>query len=108
MRVAHWEVSPGKVVQAWTFNGIAPGPRIDLEVGEKIQVPVKNDLEIATDVHWHGLNVAWLVARGRRRVRYRGVIRNQTGLTTRVAAINLRRLVNLGLDHNSQGWVIAT
>ena len=30
-------------------------------------------------------------------IRYRGVERNQLALTMRVAAINLRRLVNLGL-----------
>lgn len=52
-------------------------------------------------------SIAWLVAKGNRRVRYRGVQRNQHGLTTRVAAINLRRLVNLGLDHDDQGWLLA-
>lgn len=52
-------------------------------------------------------SIAWLVARGNRRVRYRGVARNQLGLSLRVAAINLRRLVNLGLDHDV-GWVLAT
>ena len=36
---------------------------------------------------------------GHRRVRYRGVERNQLGLSIRAAAINLRRLVNLGLNH---------
>lgn len=50
-------------------------------------------------------SLAWLVARGNRRVRYRGVTRNHHALTLRVAAINLRRLVTLGLDHH-QGWVI--
>ncbi len=52
-------------------------------------------------------SIAWLVADGHRRVRYRGVARNQLGLSMRVAAINLRRLVNLGLDHDG-GWVLAT
>jgi IS5 family transposase len=52
-------------------------------------------------------SIAWLVAAGHRRVRYRGVTRNQMGLAHRVAAINLRRLINLGLDHNG-GWVLAT
>jgi IS5 family transposase len=52
-------------------------------------------------------SLAWLVARGHRRVRYRGVSRNQLGLSHRVAAINLRRLVNLGLDHDGR-WVLAT
>jgi IS5 family transposase len=52
-------------------------------------------------------SIAWLVARGNRRLRYRGIARNQLGLAHRVAAINLRRLVNLGLDHRG-GWVLAT
>ncbi len=50
-------------------------------------------------------SIAWLVANGHRRVRYRGVRRNQLGLSLRVAALNLRRLVNLGLDHDGR-WVL--
>jgi IS5 family transposase len=52
-------------------------------------------------------SIAWLVARGHRRVRYRGIARNQLGLSHRVAAINLRRLVILGLDHDG-AWILAT
>lgn len=52
-------------------------------------------------------SIAWLVAHGNRRVRCRGVERNQLGLSTRVAALNLRRLVTLGLDHDA-GWVLRT
>ncbi len=44
---------------------------------------------------------------GHRRVRYRGIERNQLGLAHRVAALNLRRLVNLGLDHNGRRWTLA-
>ena len=51
-------------------------------------------------------SIAWLVANRHRRVRYRGVRRNQLGLSLRVAALNLRRLVNLGLDHDGT-WVLA-
>lgn len=51
-------------------------------------------------------SLAWLVARGHRRVRYRGVTRNQLGLSTRVAAINLRRLLALGLHHTNTGWAL--
>ncbi len=51
-------------------------------------------------------SIAWVVADNHRRVRYRGVRRNQLGLSLRVAAVNLRRLVNLGLDHNGT-WVLA-
>jgi len=52
--------------------------------------------------------IAWLVADGHRRVRYRGVERNQLGLSTRAATINLRRLLNLGLTHSAGGWTLAT
>ena len=52
-------------------------------------------------------SIAWLVARGRRRVRYRGIERNQAGLSVRVAAINLRRLINLGLTRDGPHWILA-
>ena len=52
-------------------------------------------------------SIAWLVTRGHRKVRYRGVERNQQWLATRLAALNLRRLINLGLDRNELGWVIS-
>ena len=51
--------------------------------------------------------IAWVVARDNRRLRYRGVARNHQWLLTRTAALNLRRLVNLGLGHNGS-WVLAT
>ena len=43
--------------------------------------------------------LAWLT-RGNRRVPYRGVVKNNTWLHHRVAAVNLRRLLALGLNHN--------
>ena len=51
-------------------------------------------------------SIAWLVAGGHRRVRYRGLARNQLGLSVRVAAINLRRLITMGLDHTDAGWML--
>ncbi|WP_240973659.1 transposase [Nonomuraea composti] len=39
--------------------------------------------------------VAWLAARGNRRLRYRGTAANGRWLHHRAAALNLRRLVNL-------------
>jgi IS5 family transposase len=53
-------------------------------------------------------SIAWLVRRGGRKVRYRGIVRNQIGLAHRCAAINLRRLVNLGLHHTNGIWQLAT
>ena len=52
-------------------------------------------------------SIAWLVRRGGRKVRYRGIARNHIGLAHRCAAINLRRLINLGLGWNN-GWTAAT
>jgi IS5 family transposase len=51
--------------------------------------------------------IAWLVARGQRKVAYRGVERNGLWLATRLGALNLRRLVNLGLHHDGAGWALA-
>jgi IS5 family transposase len=51
--------------------------------------------------------IAWLVAHNNRRVRYRGVERNDAWLSTRAAALNLRRLINLGLDRTDTAWTIA-
>ena len=51
-------------------------------------------------------SIAWLV-RGNRRVRYRGVAKNHAWLKHRVAALNLRRLLALGLTFDQRGWQIA-
>jgi IS5 family transposase len=51
-------------------------------------------------------SLAWLVRPGRR-VAYRGLTRNRIWLAHRAAAINLQRLVNLGLTHN-RTWQLAT
>jgi len=52
--------------------------------------------------------IAWLVAHGNRRVPYRGIAKNNTWLHHRAAALNLRRLVNLGLTRTSDGtWALA-
>ena len=50
--------------------------------------------------------IAWLT-RSNRRLRYRGVTRNNNWLHNRIAAINLRRLLTLGLTHGPTGWAIA-
>ena len=52
--------------------------------------------------------IAWLVAHGNRRVPYRGVTKNNNWLHHRAAALNLRRLVNLGATRTSDGnWALA-
>ncbi len=51
-------------------------------------------------------SIAWLV-RGNRKVRYRGVARNDHWLHHRAAAINLRQLITMGLTHTGVTWAIA-
>jgi IS5 family transposase len=51
-------------------------------------------------------SLAWLVRPGRR-VAYRGTARNRIWLAHRTAAINLQRLINLGLTHDGT-WQLAT
>ena len=52
-------------------------------------------------------SIAWLVADGCRRVPYRGIQRNELWWSLRVAAVNLRRLLVLGLARHDGAWVLA-
>ena len=49
--------------------------------------------------------IAWLVRDNHRRLRYRGIERNQLGWSHRCAAVNLKRLLTLGLGYDN-GWAI--
>jgi hypothetical protein len=52
-------------------------------------------------------SLAWLT-RGNRRVPYRGVAKNDAWLHLRVAAIDLRRLLTLGLTRAAGSWAMAS
>jgi IS5 family transposase len=49
--------------------------------------------------------IAWLVRDDHRRLRYRGAERNRLGWSHRCAAVNLKRLLALGLTHDN-GWTV--
>ena len=55
--VVQWEVEPGKKVEAWTFNGVVPGPQIRVTEGDRIRMVVKNELPESTAVHFHGVEM---------------------------------------------------
>jgi FtsP/CotA-like multicopper oxidase with cupredoxin domain len=55
--ITDWEVEPGKVVEAWTYNGMVPAPSIAVEVGDKVRVVIDNQLPMGTDIHFHGVKV---------------------------------------------------
>jgi len=50
--------------------------------------------------------IAWLT-RDNRRLRYRGVVKNDHWLHHRAAALNLRRLIKLGLAYDGTAWALA-
>ena len=53
--IAKWEVEPGRIVDAWTYNGTVPAPMIKLNVGDHIRVILHNKLPVNQDIHWHGI-----------------------------------------------------
>ena len=51
-----WEVEPGKVIKnAYTYNGIVPGPVIRITEGDNVRINVKNEMKVSTTIHWHGV-----------------------------------------------------
>ena len=52
-----WEVEVGKRVEAWTYNGVVPGPQIRVREGDRVRVVVKNELSESTAVHFHGVEL---------------------------------------------------
>ena len=52
-------------------------------------------------------SLAWLVRGGNRKVRYRGITKNDLWLHHRLAGLNLRRLLNLGLVQQHGTWALA-
>jgi hypothetical protein len=51
-------------------------------------------------------SLAW-ITRGARKLRYRGTMKNDAWLKLRVAGINLKRLLALGLHRQPDGWMVA-
>lgn len=41
----------------WGFNGSSPGPQLRVMQGARFRQTLRNDLDQATSVHWHGLRI---------------------------------------------------
>ncbi len=52
-----WETEPGKVTEAWAYNGMVPGPMIRVRDGERVRVNIKNELPESTSIHFHGVEL---------------------------------------------------
>ncbi|GAB0103554.1 multicopper oxidase domain-containing protein [Nocardia sp. JMUB6875] len=57
MRPGKQEFEPGKVTDTWGFNGDYLGPTLRAKRGEKVRVQVRNGLDQASTVHWHGMHL---------------------------------------------------
>jgi len=57
-RKASITLASGTSVEAWTYNGSAPGPEITAVEGDLIEVTLTNvDIESGVTLHWHGYDV---------------------------------------------------
>ncbi|GAC1590043.1 MAG: hypothetical protein NVS3B21_07240 [Acidimicrobiales bacterium] len=56
-KVVKWEKAPGQIVDAWTYDGVVPGPTIKVDVGDKVEVVLHNRLPESTVIHFHGVEV---------------------------------------------------
>ncbi len=51
-------LSSGKTVEAWTFDGKAPGPELRVRRGDLVEVTLVNEgIEDGVTLHWHGIDV---------------------------------------------------
>ena len=55
--IVAWETEPGKIVKAWTYNGVVPAPMIKVDVGDKVRIVLHNELPESTTIHFHGVRV---------------------------------------------------
>ena len=56
-REVDWEFVPGRRTLAWAFGGMVPGPTIEAQVGDVLEIRLTNHLPEPTVVHWHGLRI---------------------------------------------------
>ncbi len=56
-RAIDWEFVPGTKTRAWGYNGQIPGPVLEGQVGDVLEVRFTNRLTQPTNIHWHGLRV---------------------------------------------------
>lgn len=57
VKVVDWEVEPGKIVKAWTYNGVVPAPEIHVSSGDKVRIIFNNQTPQTTSLHFHGIRV---------------------------------------------------
>lgn len=56
-RETEWEFVPGRRTRAWGYDGQVPGPVLEANVGDVLEVRLTNALPEPTTIHWHGLRL---------------------------------------------------
>lgn len=56
-KAVQWPILDGVWATAYTYNGTVPGPLIRVTEGDQVRIVVKNELPVATTIHWHGVEV---------------------------------------------------
>ncbi|OAH16266.1 multicopper oxidase family protein [Streptomyces jeddahensis] len=57
MQAGETEFRDGQSTSTWGFNGAYLGPTLRAERGEKVRVRIRNGLDEASTVHWHGMHL---------------------------------------------------
>lgn len=47
----------GREVQTWAYDDVIGGPGLRIRAGEILEVVLRNELPVATTIHWHGLAI---------------------------------------------------
>lgn len=55
-RMMRMDVEP-KEILGWGYNGVIPGPTIEITEGDRVRIILTNELPEPTSIHWHGLEV---------------------------------------------------
>jgi FtsP/CotA-like multicopper oxidase with cupredoxin domain len=56
---ARLSLVPGIETDVFAYNGMVPGPTLELREGDRLIVHLRNELPESTTVHWHGLHLPW-------------------------------------------------
>ena len=55
--VARLSLQPGVVSEVFAYNGLVPGPTLDVREGDHVIIHFHNNLREPTTVHWHGIHL---------------------------------------------------
>ncbi len=57
-RAERFELASGREVDGYTLNGTSPGPQIDVQQGQLVQVELHNEsVDDGVTLHWHGVDL---------------------------------------------------